>query len=138
MRTVRIRKNDSSDIELGEMDFDSVAKLWEDEKWVFDATCGYNFDVLAEQDPGFIEFRTGGALLKIIVYTGGYEVYLDVKKGRRKYGLFPADYEFYRLSTLAESLEAVRIFFDHSSGEFPALFEKWNVECLARDMKTDP
>lgn len=138
MKTVRIHRIDTSVQELGEMDYDAVAKLWDEDQWVLEATCGYDFGIADEQTPGFLEMTTEGAVLKIIAYTSGFEVWLVVRKAKRFLGFIPYDYELIRLTTFSDALSAVRLFYETPPKAMPDVFERWKNEIVDQEAAAAP
>lgn len=61
-----------------------------------------------------------------------WTVYLNVKRGRRLFGLFPVDYAFETVVSQEESLELIRLFFDHASEEIPGFAKAWREQVSER------
>ncbi|MDR1053691.1 MAG: hypothetical protein LBL39_05900, partial [Planctomycetaceae bacterium] len=85
-------------------------------------------------------FENGGAVIAVspkvdvkpsILYGApvpeltAWSIYLNVKRGRLLFGLFPIDYSYEDTVSQEDALEFIKIFFDNIPCEVPAATGKW-------------
>lgn len=150
-RKAWIQVPDYTSYEIGEVSRSEIDKLWGSrwaQKCIRDAAeqvAIARFSPLPKKEyhdfcPPQLGFENGDAMIAVsplldirqaILYSAplqdftSWTVYVNVKRGRKLFGILPIDYTFEIVVSQEEALELIRVFFDHKAEEVVARSKSW-------------